>query len=541
MKCASTASGEKLRGGYYTPPDLAMFLVKWIEAIQPGQVLEPSCGDGVFLSAMGERGLSSKVVGFEIDKGEAATARRRAAHASLNHCKVIAADFLEWSIKAMNGSQKSFDAIVGNPPFIRYQYLPSDFQKNAENIFSLTGCHFTRHTNAWVPFLLSCTRLLAPGGRLAMVVPSEILHVSHAKSLRSYLTGAAKKIVLIDPLELWFENLLQGTVLLLLEKKRQDSESCDGIAVHPVQGRRFLNTDPSGIFKRARPTSVSALNGKWTPALLPSSTVALLDKISANGAVRRFSDVADVDVGIVTGANDFFLVSNETIDNYRLHHWAHPMFGKSNHCPGIVYDRRRHQQNEEQGLPTNFVWLKDSSTRLSSGCRRYIKLGEEHDLHSRYKCRVRNPWYLVPSVYATDVGLLKRSHDAPRLILNKIRAFTTDTAYRVRTRGMTPRQLVYSFINPLTALSSELEGRHYGGGVLELVPSEIERLLIPLVLTSRPCIGALDKLVKTQPMEKVLAMQSNVILGRLGIAKKHQEEVLDAWVLLRNRRQRVQS
>ena len=73
--------------------------------------------------------------------------------------------------------------------------------------------------------------------------------------------------------------------------------------------------------------------------------------------------------------------------------------------------------------------------------------------------------------------MLKRSHDTPRLILNRVGAYTTDTAYRIRTRDIAGERLVGCFLNPMTALSAELEGRHYGGGVLELIPSEIERLL----------------------------------------------------------------
>jgi len=110
--------------------------------------------------------------------------------------------------------------------------------------------------------------------------------------------------------------------------------------------------------------------------------------------------------------------------------------------------------------------------------RQYIKRGEKEPLHTRYKCRIRKPWYSVPSVYAPEIGLLKRSHDTPRLILNRYGAYTTDTAYRVRAREGSAEQLVYGFLTCLTALSAELEGRHYGGGVLELVPSEIERLLV---------------------------------------------------------------
>ena len=82
---------------------------------------------------------------------------------------------------------------------------------------------FTKHTNAWVPFILASMALLRPGGRLAMVVPAEIIHVTHAQSLRSYLGRECRRLVIIDPEELWFSETLQGAVILLAEK-RQGSE-----------------------------------------------------------------------------------------------------------------------------------------------------------------------------------------------------------------------------------------------------------------------------------------------------------------------------
>ena len=46
---------KKLRGGYYTPLDLAAFLVRWINGIKPTRVLEPSCGDGAFFIEAAKR------------------------------------------------------------------------------------------------------------------------------------------------------------------------------------------------------------------------------------------------------------------------------------------------------------------------------------------------------------------------------------------------------------------------------------------------------------------------------------------------------
>jgi hypothetical protein len=53
-------------------------------------------------------------------------------------------------------------------------------------------------------FILSGVSLLNPGGRLGMVIPSEIINVMHAQSLRTFLGEHCSKIVIIDPKEIWF-------------------------------------------------------------------------------------------------------------------------------------------------------------------------------------------------------------------------------------------------------------------------------------------------------------------------------------------------
>jgi len=138
--------------------------------------------------------------------------------------------------------------------------------------------------------------------------------------------------------------------------------------------------------------------------------------------------------------------------------------------------------------------------------------------------------------------MLKRSHHFPRLILNTAKAFTTDTAYRVIPREMKAVDLVLSFVNSLTALSCELEGRHYGGGVLELVPSEIERVLVPQGHRLLGDLKHLDAAVRTgTPPEELLARQDQVILKPLGIGKKDCEAIRAAWMRLRSLRHRTTS
>ena len=541
MNFIENESEQKLRGGYYTPLDLAAYITRWVLEKNPSTLLEPSCGDGVFIQALSHVGFSSELslTGFELLAEEAVKARLRCSNEPRLSSCIHTRDFLEWAISRMEEGQAKFDAVVGNPPFIRYQYLPEESQHKAETIFKILNLPFTKHTNAWVPFVLASISLLKPGGRLGMILPSEIIHVMHAQSLRTYLGVTCSRLLIIDPEEIWFDGTLQGAVILFAEKNQTPAEYGDGLGIVKIKGKQFLNGNPADLFNDTARMNGKTVIGKWTRALLTKSERELLDELCERPDVRRFDQIAKVDVGIVTGANKFFLVSDETVERFGLQTFAHPMFGRSEHCPGVIYDERQHLENAINGKPTNFIWLKDIQSGLSKNVLEYIRLGEDQNLHTRYKCRVRSPWYTVPSVYSTKIGMLKRAHDTPRLIYNQIDAFTTDTAYRISTTECTPEKLIYCFINALTALSAELEGRHYGGGVLELVPSEIEKLLVPLPSSINSEICELDRLIRKTNMATVLEQQNQKVLGKLGLTQWDQDQLLAAWLRLKNRRQRI--
>lgn len=549
MNFIANESAQKLRGGYYTPQDLATFLCEWVLEIDPRRVLEPSCGDGVFFSALRRAGAKATlaVTGFELDEDEAEKATKRAKEVGLKASKVHASDFLSWSLEktgfGLLPHDVMFDAVVGNPPFVRYQYLPEPFQVKAEQVFRELALPFTKHTNAWVPFILASMRMLRPGGRLAMVVPAEIIHVMHAQSLRSYLGSECRRLVIIDPEELWFAGTLQGAVLLLAEKRKDEREKAEGLGIYEVRDREFLRESPARVFAAPQSINGKTVAGKWTRALLERETRELIDELGSHPSVHRFVDVANVDVGIVTGANKFFLVTDDVVSKHGLERWAHPMFGRSEHCPGIIYDAKQHAANARAGNPTNFLWFSDDEPLKYKKAKSYIEAGEAEALHTRYKCRIRSPWFKVPSVYATEIGMLKRSHDLPRLILNKVGAYTTDTAYRIRTlKGTSAEQLVGCFYNGLTALSAELEGRHYGGGVLELVPSEIEKLVLPLPAKVQIDLRELDRQIRSSTStQDVLEVNSRTVLGSLGLSRAKQDCILDGWLRLRNRRHRTSS
>jgi adenine-specific DNA-methyltransferase len=531
-------SEQKLRGGFYTEPALAAFLVRWIKAIRPKSLLEPSCGDGAFLEAIERVSIPTlrKIIGCELDSKEAAKATGR------THLKpqILNRDFLRWYL--LHGrNNEEFDAIVGNPPFIRYQYLPNEQQLLAEKIFEQLRLPFTKHTNAWVPFVLASVKLLRPGGRLAMVIPSEIFHIPHAQSLRRYLAEQCSRILIVDPQEIWFGETLQGTTLLLAEKKSSVDEKSRGVAIIAVSDRKILATDPEALFQRALYWNGSTIEGKWMSIFLSVKERALISTLREHEDIKRFSDTASVDVGIVTGANKFFLVPDEIVEEFALQKWAHPMFGRSEHVSGLIYSKEDHRANRRNGLSGNFLWFnKDDVAAFPPNVQRYLKRGLSEKLHTRFKCRTRKLWYQVPSVYVAPIAMLKRAHHYPRLVLNAAGAYTTDTAYRITPLGATAESLVFSFVNSLTCLCAEMEGRHYGGGVLELVPSEIERLLVPIVKVSKQELHRADEQFRAATDRlSFLKAQDRAVFPRLGVSIHEQEILNSAWLKLRDRRHRV--
>ncbi|WP_102341141.1 Eco57I restriction-modification methylase domain-containing protein [Vibrio cyclitrophicus] len=543
MKFKENQTKQKLRGGYYTPLVLADFITNWVSQIKPNTVLEPSCGDGVFIQALHNNGFRPKsFVAIERDEHEAHLAANRALKNDLDDIvDVKNEDFLEWAINTNHGC--NFDAIVGNPPFIRYQFLEDDDQEYAKEIFEQHELKFTKHTNAWVPFVISSISMLRPGGRLGMVIPSEIFHVLHAASLRKFLLDQCSKIVIFDPQDIWFEGTLQGAVIIFAEKKRNPNDSCDGIGIHRTRGMDFTSRDPEGLFSNVALVPPSLLQEKWTLSFLSESSRHIIKKLISSKYVKKFDDVASVAVGIVTGANDYFLVNDDIVRQYGLEDFAYPMFGRSNHCKGVVYDERQHIENVGNNLPSNFIYIPQAKSELSKKVSEYIKLGETKEYHKRYKCRIREPWYTVPSVYSTRLGMLKRSHHIPKVIFNEKEAYTTDTAYRMtlKCNDISEEQFTYCFINPLTAIFSELEGRHYGGGVLELVPSEIRRLYVPLPDLDFDLDKLNNDIINAKNVDDVLIEHGSRVLKAIPDLVINDDEVntlIEAWRLLRLRRQR---
>jgi len=115
-----------------------------------------------------------------------------------------------------------------------------------------------------------------------------------------------------------------------------------------------------------------------------------------------------------------------------------------------------------------------------NGAVKYIAQGELQGINKGYKTGIREDWFVVPSLKISDALFIRRNNLYPRLIINDAKAYTTDTMHRVFLKSQTNlKSFTASYYNSLSLAFTEVSGRSHGGGVLEMMPNETERVLLP--------------------------------------------------------------
>jgi adenine-specific DNA methylase len=540
---------DKLRGGYYTSPDVAAWLCAWAICTRNDQVLEPSCGDGVFLEAaarrLGELGardpaISKNLIGKEIIPAEADRARARLEKALGFRAKAVVetTDFFGWWQK---GNRQLFDAVVGNPPFIRYQSFPEPHRSRAMAIMAELGLSPNRLTNIWVPFVVTAAVSLKPGGRLALVLPAELLQVTYAAQLRSFLTDRFTRIDIIACNELFFEKAQQEVVLLLADGALEVTSEVNTCRVALTEARtlgEITSRTPSALLADAQPKTIRHDNEKWLKYFLTEREISFMRAMRESDTATTLVTHASVDVGVVTGKNEFFVLNGDQVNKLGLDGYTTPLVSRSAHLKGAKIGKADWKALSIAGDRVHLLNLGSiKGAKLPSALARYIQTGEENAIHEGYKCSIRNPWYAVPSVWIPDGFLFRQIYDFPRIVLNQTEATSTDTIHRLTCKTAKPERVIANTYTWLTAASAEIEGRSYGGGVLELEPTEAERLLMPAKLNGAMPLNECDRLTRAGRLNDVLEENARIILmDHMGISKGECQLLRRIWEKMRDRR-----
>jgi len=555
-KAADTNSGrftdlnlDKLRGGYYTSSAVAEWLCAWAIRSPKEHVLEPSCGDGAFLvaatkrlSELGARSptIANRLTGIELVAEEASRARGRLEDklGARSQDVVKNEDFFGWW---KNNNQPKFDVVVGNPPFIRYQSFPEPHRSRAMEMMVEQGLKPNRLTNIWVPFVVAAVASLRPGGRLALVLPAELLQVTYAGQLRSFLTDRFSRIDIVACNELFFEKAEQEVVLLLADGAQiagSDENLCRVTMTEAPTLNEIISRSPNVVLANAQPKSIRHDNEKWLKYFLTEHEITFMRALRDAGITTNLSTHASVDVGVVTGKNEFFVLTSDQVTELGLEGYTAPLVSRSAHLKGARVGKADWNAMSTAGDRVHLLHLKPTnSIKPSAALAQYISFGEGNEVHKGYKCSIRKPWYEVPSVWTPDGFLFRQIYDFPRVVLNQAGATSTDTIHRLTCKVEKPERVIANTYTWLTAASAEIEGRSYGGGVLELEPTEAERLLMPATLNGAMPLTECDRLTRAGRLDEVLEENARIVLmGHMGLSQADCHLLRDIWTKMRDRR-----
>jgi len=531
---------RKNLGAYYTDQLVADFLISWAVRNSEDRILDPSFGDGVFifsasrhLETLGGKNVPA-IYGIDIqpDTIPGFSNTNIPAH------NIIISDFF----KVEPSDMGQMDAIVGNPPFIRYQRFNGETRKLALKICRQVGVTLPELTSSWTPFLVHATRFLKNGGRLAMVVPAEINHASYAQPLVRYFLQKFETIKLIAFRKRIFPDLNQDTYCLLASGYGQKCKQFSLIISDSTLSLTDLDLN-SGIT-----VDIGALrDGRYRIIMymLSHEARALYTQFAQANCVYRLGDITDIGVGYVTGANQYFHLSRSEV---QLHHIPRtllkPAVRSGRQLKGIRFTRSDWLSSEETDSKAWLLFIPPNHKRLPKSVDEYLQRASVSKVSEAFKCQARHPWYSVPNASIGDAFLSYMSGNFPRLVANAAKAVASNALHVVNLRRnlfspkitLSPEDLATLWYTSFTMLSSEIEGHALGGGMLKLEPSEAEgvKIAVPERLPANTVTQHLDNLLRNERYETALDYGDREILTRqLGLTSNECAALREGYNTLR--------
>ncbi|HEV2881369.1 MAG TPA: N-6 DNA methylase [Pyrinomonadaceae bacterium] len=517
---------DKRRNGiFYTPPEATAILCNWGIRSSQDNILEPGFGGCGFLSASTTRLLNlncfnpkDKLFGCDIDHKAFDHLARIVGISDITR-RFIHNDFLK--LKPNDFAVNVFDCVLGNPPYVSHQNMSDTQKATARESLETSNIKLSCKPSLWAYFLIHSLQFLRTGGRVAWVLPSSFLHADYAKEVRDILQQHFTRSLVIVLGERIFitEGTEERTVVLL----------CEGWSADVVNGSMEVGfasdlTTMASIISLWDEGSWHGTNYDIRPnlALMSDELMATYNEVATCPEAKSFGDLCKIRIGIVTGANKFFVINNADASIANLPEgslsYILAKFGDIAAMNLLKKDLQSLKRDNKRCL------LIDTSLmdEIKGTLKEYLDSFPEDKRKTNKTFYKRNLWHQPNDGQIPDAFFPYMQNHGPSLLLNSAKITSTNTIHRIFFNdSVTPvlkKTIAISILSTFSQLSAEIQGRSYGSGVLKHEPSEAARitLLLPSKMkdeTIRETFNKVDKLLRRGSNAKARALADQFVFA----------------------------
>lgn len=522
-------SYQKRLGIFYTPEWLAGFLVGWAFSDGPGKILDPSFGGCAVLKAALNRlefqcgrKSGSLVYGFDVDRNAIPYADEL-VQLGVPPQNLRFQDFFKSEIRGY------FKAVVGNPPYIRHHRMPDRVINRAQQQMQRAGVTIPKTASAWAYFVVHSTAHLSEGGCLALLLPGAILHADYARPLKRFLSAEFASVTLLHVHERLFQDAREETVVLLARGRGGKCTMPRYVSVGTIQDLCDFLGDTSDAY--AASESVS-----WKLQSMPPEASRIWEEIVSSELYSTVGDVARVKIGVVTGANDFFVRSacDETL-RYGFTSSV-PIITSGSWLRFPIWKKSDQRNKERQQECRSRLLLIESGVPRRSRIFKKIRAAQRLGVHERYHCKRREFWYALNDFKTPHVLLPYMGARPLPMARNAANATSTNAVHRIWLNDERALDsIIVSSWSSLYELAAEIHGRSYGGGILKIEPKVAK--LMPVIDVPCGSLERIDAVSRTRGWREARDLADDIVLrGEIGLSASDVALIRTQIDLYRERR-----
>ena len=213
---------------------------------------------------------------------------------------------------------------------------------------------------------------------------------------------------------------------------------------------------------------------------MPKAARDLYERVAQDDGCKRMGELARIHIGYVSGANAFFHLRPSEAERLGIPETFLQFTARNARAlpPARVNASTVGRWRREDRAALLLRLGKDQT--LPPSVLDYLQSPSAEAVAERYKCRTRNPWYVVPDVKIPDYFLTYMSGRRVSLVQNAARCACTNSLHTVQLKDRASAKRVEELRHsPIFQLSCEIEGHPLGGGMLKIEPREAGNILAP--------------------------------------------------------------